>query len=85
VPAPADLRFRAARPGDAQAIAALHTASWQRHYRRAFSDAFLDHDATGYLLLLWTARLALSDPQARTVLAERDSTVVGLAYTLLGH
>ena len=82
---PAGLRFRAARPDDAQAIAALHTGSWQRHYRGAFSDAFLDHDATGYLLALWTARLADPDPRARTVLAERDTTIVGLAYTLLDH
>ena len=26
--------------------AALHTGSWQRPYRGAFSDAFLDHDVT---------------------------------------
>jgi ribosomal protein S18 acetylase RimI-like enzyme len=85
VPAPAGLQFRAARPGDAQAIAALHTGSWQRHYRGAFSDSFLDYDATGYLLPLWTGRLATPDPQARAVLAERDGTLAGLAYTLLGH
>jgi GNAT superfamily N-acetyltransferase len=85
VPPSAEPRFRAACPGDAQAIAALHAGSWQRHYRRAFSDAFLDHDATGYLLPLWTARLATPDPRARTILAERDGTVVGLAYTILGQ
>jgi GNAT superfamily N-acetyltransferase len=85
MPASAGLRFRAACPGDAQAIAALHAGSWQRHYRGAFSDAFLDHDAAGYLLPLWTERLATPDPQARTILAERDGTVVGFAHTLLGH
>ncbi len=57
MPAPAGLRFRAAAPGDAKAIAALHADSWQRHYRGAFSDAFLDHDVAGYLLPLWTERL----------------------------
>jgi GNAT superfamily N-acetyltransferase len=46
VPASPALRFRAARPGAARAVAALHAASWQRHYRGAFSDAFLDQDAT---------------------------------------
>ena len=50
MPAPAGLRFRAAGPGDANAIAGLHADSWQRHYRGAFSDAFLDHDVAGYLL-----------------------------------
>jgi GNAT superfamily N-acetyltransferase len=85
MPVPARLRFRAARPGDAQAIAGLHADSWQRHYRGAFSDAFLDQDVTGYLLPLWTERLASPDPRARTILAEMDGTVAGLAYTLLGE
>jgi GNAT superfamily N-acetyltransferase len=85
VPASIEPRFRAACPGDAQDIAALHTASWQRHYRGAFSDAFLDHDAAGYLLPLWTERLAAPDPRARTIVAERDGGVVGFAYTLLGQ
>ena len=83
MPASAELRFRAACPGDAQAIAALHAGSWQRYYRGAFSGVFLDHDAAGYLLPLWTERLAAPDPRARTILAERDGTVVGLAHTLL--
>jgi GNAT superfamily N-acetyltransferase len=43
MPASAELRFRVACPGDAQAIAGLHADSWQRHYRGAFSDAFLDN------------------------------------------
>jgi GNAT superfamily N-acetyltransferase len=85
VSASAELRFRAACPRDAQAIAALHAGSWQRHYRGAFSDLFLDHDAAGYLLPLWTARLATPDPRARTILAERDGTVAGVAHTLLGQ
>jgi GNAT superfamily N-acetyltransferase len=82
---PPGLRFRAACPGDAHAVAGLHADSWQRHYRGAFSDAFLGHDAAGYLLPLWTERLATPDPQARTILAEREGEVVGLAHTLLGQ
>jgi GNAT superfamily N-acetyltransferase len=85
VPASAELRFRAACPGDAQAIAELHAGSWQRHYRGAFSDVFLDHDAAGYLLPLWTERLATPDPRARTILAEGEGTVVGFAHTFLGQ
>jgi len=71
-PASTGLRFRAACPGDAHAIAGLHAESWQRHYRGAYSDAFLDNDATGYLRPLWTERLAIPNPQARTILAEHD-------------
>jgi hypothetical protein len=40
--AAAGLRFRAAGPGDGPAVAGLHADSWRRHYRGAFSDAFLD-------------------------------------------
>lgn len=50
MPASAGLRFRTACPGDVHAIAGLHAGSWQRHYRGAYSDAFLDHNAAGYLL-----------------------------------
>ena len=85
MPAAAELLFRAACPGDAHAIAVLHADSWQRHYRGAYSDAFLDHDAAGYLLPLWTRRLTTPDPRDRTILAERDGAVVGLAHTLLGQ
>jgi hypothetical protein len=81
--APGRPRFRTAGPGDAYAIARLHADSWQRHYRGAFSDAFLDNDVVGYLLPLWTERLARPDPQARTILAELDGMVVGLAHTIL--
>jgi GNAT superfamily N-acetyltransferase len=83
--APAGLGFRAAGPGDAHAIAALHADSWQRHYRGAFSDSFLDNDVAGYLLPLWAGRLASPDPRARTIVAEIDGAVVGLAHTLLGE
>jgi GNAT superfamily N-acetyltransferase len=85
MPASAELRFRSACPSDAHAIARLHADSWQRHYRGAYSDAFLDNDVAGYLLPLWTERLAIPHPQARTIVAERDGAVVGLAYTLLGE
>lgn len=83
MPASADLRFRAVGPGDAHAIAGLHADSWRRHYRGAYSDAFLDNDASGYLRPLWTERLAIPNPQARTILAELDGEVVGLAHTIL--
>jgi GNAT superfamily N-acetyltransferase len=78
-----DLRFRAADRGDAPAVAGLHADSWRRHYRGAFSDAFLDRDVAGYLLPLWTERLATPDSRARTILAEDDGELVGLAHTIL--
>jgi GNAT superfamily N-acetyltransferase len=79
----ASVRFRAACPEDARAIAGLHADSWRRHYRGAFSDAFLDGNVTGYLLRVWAGRTGTPDPRVRTILAERDGQVVGLAHTLL--
>jgi GNAT superfamily N-acetyltransferase len=80
---PASVSFRPARPDDAHAVAGLHADSWRRHYRGAYSDAFLDGDVAGYLFRLWTDRLAAPPPRARTILAERDGQVVGLAHTFL--
>jgi GNAT superfamily N-acetyltransferase len=80
---PASVRFRAGCPDDARAIAGLHADSWRRHYRGAYSDAFLDGDVTGYLLRVWAGRMGTPDPRARTILAERDGQVVGLAHTLV--
>jgi hypothetical protein len=84
VPSPDGLRFRPAQAADAAAVAALHADSWQRHYRGAFSDAFLDGDVAGFLLARWTGGLSAPDPQARTIVAELDGEVVGLAHTRLG-
>jgi hypothetical protein len=85
VTSPDDLRFRAAEADDAAAVAGLHADSWRRHYRGAFSDAFLDGDVAGYLLAEWTGRLSAPDPQACTIVVELDGEVVGLAHTQLGE
>jgi ribosomal protein S18 acetylase RimI-like enzyme len=84
MPAPGGLRFRSARTSDARAIAGLHVDSWQRHYRGAYCDAFLDGDVDGYLLAVWTARMSTPDPRDRTIVAELDGEVVGIAHTSLG-
>src|SRR5271167_4459205 len=82
---PDELRMRAADAGDAAAVARLHADSWRRHYRGAYSDAFLDGDVDGYLLAIWAERLSAPDPQAWTTLAEVGGEVVGLAHTRLGE
>jgi hypothetical protein len=84
VTSPDELRYRSATASDAAAVAGLHADSWQRHYRGAFSDAFLDGDVPGFLLSRWTGLLSAPDPQARTIVAELDGELVGLAHTQLG-
>jgi ribosomal protein S18 acetylase RimI-like enzyme len=83
MPAPDEVRFRPAGESDAKAIAALHADSWQRHYRIAYTDRFLDEEASGLLEGVWTGRFASPDPGRRTIIAEAGGRLVGLAHTVL--
>ena len=64
----------------AAAVATLHAESWRRHYRGAYSDAFLDGDVFADRLAVWTKRLREADPRRCTILAE-DESLVGFANT----
>jgi GNAT superfamily N-acetyltransferase len=75
------LQFRPAGPDDAEAVANLHADSWRRHYRGAYSDAFLDGDVFADRLAVWTERLREPDPRRCTILAENGS-LVGFANTI---
>ena len=75
------IRFRPAHSGDADRVAALHAASWQRHYRGAYSAAYLDGDVLPERREFWSARLA--DPAGSiTVLAE-DGDLAGFVHVVL--
>jgi GNAT superfamily N-acetyltransferase len=84
MPDPSGPQFRTALPDDAHAIARLHADSWQRHYRGAYSDEFLDSDVVGYLLPAWIERMSVPNSHTRTILAEHQGEIVGLAHTILG-
>jgi GNAT superfamily N-acetyltransferase len=77
--------FRSAGLGDAAAAARLHADSWRRHYRGAYSDAFLDGDVVEDRLSVWTGRLSSPDPDSRTILAERAGQLVGFAHAVLNE
>jgi GNAT superfamily N-acetyltransferase len=76
------VKFRSASFADAEAIAALHADSWRRHYRGAFSDAFLDGDIQADRLIVWTERLREPDPRGLTIVAESGDGLVGFAHTV---
>jgi ribosomal protein S18 acetylase RimI-like enzyme len=78
---PEEPQFRLAGPADAEAVANLHADSWRRHYRGAYSDAFLDGDVVADRLAVWTDRLRQPAPPRCTILAE-DGSLVGFANTL---
>src|SRR2546422_1092551 len=76
-------QFRLAGPSDAEAVAGLHADSWRRHYRGAYSDAFLDADVFADRLAVWTDRLSEGRSDQCTIVAECDGAVVGFAHTAL--
>ena len=79
---PQRLRFRSAGAADAIGIAALHADSWRRHYRGAYSDAFLDGDVAIDRETVWTQRLQTADSGSHTVLAEDAAGVAGFAHVV---
>ena len=76
------LRFRLAGVSDARAVGALHADSWRRHYRGAYSDAFLDGDVHADRLDVWTERLAKPDRPGQTIVAQDGERLVGFAHTI---
>lgn len=74
------LRHAAAR--DAAAIAGLHADSWRRHYRGAYSDAYLDGDLDSERLAVWSARLERPSANAVTLVAEVEH-VVGFVHAVI--
>jgi hypothetical protein len=61
-------------------IAALHADSWRRHYRGAYSDAFLDGDVIADRIATWSERLRAPDPRRQTILAENTGGLIGFAH-----
>lgn len=69
--------FRDAKPGDAEAIAAIHAESWRTHYRGILPDAYLDGEALTERRAFW--RRALGDPKAGdlTIVSAEESELTG--------
>lgn len=84
---------RDATDADARGIAALHAASWSRHYRGAFADSYLDGEAPAERRAIWSERLAAEAGGLRgttletcTLVAEIEGrtgrAIVGFAHTM---
>jgi ribosomal protein S18 acetylase RimI-like enzyme len=75
------IEFRLAGAADADAVARLHADSWRRHYRGAYSDAFLDGDVLDDRLAEWASRLNTADARSHTIVALAPE-LVGFAHTV---
>jgi len=69
--------LRAATASDAEALAALHTGSWQRTYRGMMFDAFLDGAALDNRRRVWRERLATPDADRLVMVADDGTRLVG--------
>src|SRR5688572_14136585 len=74
-------QLRSATIDDAERVALLHADSWRRHYRGAFSDAFLDGDIAADRRSVWSARLA-GPAGSATILAELADRLVGFVHVI---
>jgi len=79
------LYFRLAQVADVQAIAALHTRSWQENYRGSFADQYLDEVAPQERLVTWTNRLNTPSDKQWVLLAEENNELLGFACVYLDH
>ena len=75
--------FRQASINDVEAIAALHTESWQRHYRGAYLDSFLGGDVLADRLAVWHARLMAPSAAHFTIGAFQSDALVGFIHMIL--
>ncbi|MFF5225790.1 GNAT family N-acetyltransferase [Dactylosporangium sp. NPDC000521] len=76
------MRIRVATDGDVDGIARLHADSWRRHYRGAYSDAFLDGDVVADRLSVWRDRFAARGGTV-TFVADDDGELVGFVHVKL--
>lgn len=77
--------LREAADADADAVAALHAASWQAAYRGMMSDAYLDGPVAGERRLFWRERLRSPRAGLWTLLAEQDGALAGFLCLLADH
>ncbi|WP_131194310.1 GNAT family N-acetyltransferase [Lichenihabitans psoromatis] len=79
-------QLRVATAADADAIAALHTASWRSAYRDALSEAYLQGPIEQERLVFWRDRYSHAGPGLWTVVAEdAKGSLVGFLCALLDH
>lgn len=79
--------LRPMRADDADAVAALHTASWLSAYRGILPDDFLDNGLDADRQAVWRGRLQglPTEPAFGVVADDGTGRVIGFAYVLPGH
>jgi ribosomal protein S18 acetylase RimI-like enzyme len=71
------MKFRIANNTDTQIIANLHALSWQKTYRGALTDDFLDNHVQENRLSVWTQRMQQPSENQIVILCELDYSLAG--------
>ena len=71
------MNLRTANALDAEAIAALHTASWRSAYSSVLSTDYLELSVSAERKAVWKQRLAAPKANQYVVVAEKEAAVVG--------
>ncbi len=79
------IEYRRAVHDDYPAIAKLHAASWQQHYRGIFSDSYLDNKVEQDRMQVWEKRMRLPADNQYVTLAIQDNAIVGFACLFLDY
>ena len=82
VPAPGATALRRATAADAEAVAALHVASWRSAYRGLLADAYLDGAIAPERHAFWARRLSGGDG-SETILACSGAAILGFGCFVL--
>ncbi|MFL6760389.1 N-acetyltransferase family protein [Sphingomonas sp.] len=77
------MKVRSAHEDDRDAIAAIHTASWQQSYRGILPDELLDDRLSGIMIERWRSQPI--GPGDAVLVAETDGEVVGFCATWGGE
>jgi ribosomal protein S18 acetylase RimI-like enzyme len=72
-----NMTFRIANNKDTQIIANLHASSWQKTYRGALTDDFLDNHVYENRLSIWIQRIKQPPENQIVILCEIDDSLAG--------
>ena len=79
--------LRSMTPADADAVAALHAASWRVAYRGIYSNAYLDHEVEQERQDVWREKLQSGEPSADWGIVAEDESghLAGFIYVVPDH
>ncbi len=80
-----EITFHEGRQIDLKSIAGLHARSWQKFYRGALSDTYLNEKVHEDRLNVWAKRLTTPSVNQKVFVAKSNGTLVGFICIFKSH